>query len=126
MNAVRGWVLNRIVALVGEDGYATDEGLAGELGLDSSEVRTAVGTLYRRRRLDRADGYLVLPERREPLVAPAESGRAALGDGGLKASACRLRSRRMAQVGVLPRLQAPRPAAGRPDGLGGPVRGPVG
>lgn len=77
MTAVRAWVLNRIVTLVGEDGYATDEGLAAELGLDFSEIRTAVGTLYRRRRLDRVDDYLVLPEHRDPPVPPAEFSRAA-------------------------------------------------
>lgn len=126
MSAARGWVLNRIVELIWEDGYATDEDLAGELGLDPGEVRTATGTLYRLRRLDRADGYLVLPERYEPPVALTNLGRVALGDSNLKASASRLRPRRLARRPVLPRGQAYRPAMPCPDSPGGQVRRPVG
>ena len=67
------WALARAVLIVTEDGYTTDEALAAELRLDYNEVRLVVGVLYRQRRLDRADGYLVLPaDRHLELARPAE------------------------------------------------------
>jgi hypothetical protein len=55
------WAATRVLALVAEDGYSTDEALADSLGLPLAEIRTIVGVLYRQRRIDRAYGYLVLP-----------------------------------------------------------------
>jgi hypothetical protein len=65
------WALNRVIAIVADDLYSTDETLADELGLDYGELRLVVSVLYRQRRIDRADGYLVLPARQ---LAAAESG----------------------------------------------------
>ena len=65
----------RIPAILAENGFAEDTGLCAELGLDFGELRTAVGILYRRRKVDRCGEYIVLPAPpREPL---APSGRAA-------------------------------------------------
>jgi hypothetical protein len=65
------WALNRVIAIVADDLYSTDETLADELGLDYGELRLVVSVLYRQRLIDRADGYLVLPVRQ---LAAAESG----------------------------------------------------
>lgn len=58
------WASIRVLAIVAEDGYSTDEALRAETGLGPAELRTIIGVLYRQRRLDRADGYLVLPASR--------------------------------------------------------------
>jgi len=68
----------RIPVIVAEDGYATDDYLCAELGVDFSEVRTAVAILWRQRRIDRVVGYLVAPAApREPITLPDAPGRAA-------------------------------------------------
>jgi hypothetical protein len=68
----------RIPVILAEDGYATDASLAGELGLDYSEIYTVIAILYRRRRVDRIGGYIVAPAApAQPLRLPHASGRAA-------------------------------------------------
>jgi hypothetical protein len=57
------WALPRVAAILEEDGYATDELLAAELALTRGEVQTVISVGYRQRRLDRVDGYVVLPAR---------------------------------------------------------------
>ncbi len=63
----------RIPVILGEDMFATDASLQADLGLEYSELRTAVAILYRLRRVDRIGQYIVLPARK-----PTEpAGRAA-------------------------------------------------
>ena len=69
--------LVRIPLVLTEDGFATDQDLVGELRIDYADVRTAVGILYRRRRVDRCGGYLVPYPEREPIRLPGASGSAA-------------------------------------------------
>ncbi|HEY1319562.1 MAG TPA: hypothetical protein VGF32_04915 [Streptosporangiaceae bacterium] len=51
----------RIPAILAEDGFATDATLSAELGLDRSELRTAIVILYKRRKIDRIGDYVVPP-----------------------------------------------------------------
>ncbi len=68
------WALNRVVAIVAEDGYATDHALAFEFGLSltPAELSIVLSVLYRSRRIDRCDGYLVLPARQLALVKSSD------------------------------------------------------
>jgi hypothetical protein len=61
------WASVRLIAAITEDGYGVDEDLRPGLGLTPGEWRTLVGTLYKQRRVDRCDSYLVLPAVRPPL-----------------------------------------------------------
>ncbi len=60
----------RIPVILAEDGFAQDIGLCAELGLDFAELHTAVGILYRRRKVDRCGEYIVLPAPPREPIAP--------------------------------------------------------
>ena len=66
--------LRRIPVILEEDGYSTDERLLADLRIDYADLRTAIGILFRQRRIDRCHAYLVPPPHREPVAVP---GRAA-------------------------------------------------
>ena len=88
-------LLTRVTVIIGEDGYTTDQDLATDLGISLTDLYTVVSIAYRQRKVDRIDGYLVAPAHGE---LPPASRRAALDDGGLKASASRLRPHRLARL----------------------------